>query len=96
MDITPPTIFTFLLFYLSKLLSSTKCLTSFYNFLFYFLFLLPLLLPFLLLFITSYSTSFFYYGCEVTAFYWKSQIHFAVTWKNCNFAADSSFYSYML
>ena len=38
----------------------------------------------------------FLFGCEVTAFYWKSQIHFAVTWKNCNFAADSSFYSHVL
>ena len=33
-----------------------------------------------------------FYGCEVTAFYLKSQIHFAVTWKNCIFAANSIHY----
>ena len=28
-----------------------------------------------------------FFGCEVTAFYSKSQIHFVITKKNCNFAA---------
>ena len=69
MDITPPTIFTFLpfysftflLFYLSKLLSSTKCLTSFYNFLFYFLYYFPFYFLYYFLFYFLYYLLFYFF-----------------------------------